>query len=339
MTRTALIIGATGGFGGETALALMAHGWRVRGINRSPKAAARANPGLGPIDWVKGDAMKTADVVAAAQGVDLVVHAANPPGYRNWKGTALPMLESSIAAAKAAGIRLVFPGTVYNFGPDSFPLIGETSPQNPTTRKGAIRVAMENRLREAAAHEGLRVLIVRAGDFIGSRGGNNWFGQGLVKPGKPLHAVTYPGARHVGHAWAYLPDLAETVVRLVERESDLAPFDVFHFGGHWFGKGVELADATRRAAGKPNAPIRRFPWIAIYALAPFVETFREMLEMRYLWKKPVQLDNTKLVAFLGEEPHTPTDRMLRETLTGLGCLKSVTAPAAALPASGLQGRA
>jgi hypothetical protein len=37
------------------------------------------------------------------------------------------------------------------------------------------------------------------------------------------------------------------------------------------------------------------PWFAIRILAPFVETFREMLEMRYLWKKPLKLDNRKLV--------------------------------------------
>lgn len=319
MTRTALIIGATGGFGGETALALAGRGWRIRALNRKPEKAARDFAALGPVEWVKGDAMKPADVVAAAKGVSLVVHAANPPGYRNWQGTAIPMLESSIAAAKAAGARLVFPGTVYNFGPDAFPLVDETSPQHPRTRKGAIRVAMEARLKSASA-EGLRVLIVRAGDFVGSRGGNNWFAQGLVKPGKRLRSVTYPGAREAGHAWAYLPDLAETVVHLVERGSDLAPFEVFHFGGHWFERGVDIAEATRAAADAPQAPIRRFPWFAIYLLAPFVETFREMLEMRYLWKVPVRLDNRKLVAFLGEEPHTPTERMLRETLVGLGCL-------------------
>jgi nucleoside-diphosphate-sugar epimerase len=55
-------------------------------------------------------------------------------------------------------------------------------------------------------------------------------------------------------------------------------------------------------------------------LAPFVETFREMLEMRYLWREPLQLDSSKLVAFLGSEPHTPLDVALRETLSGLGCL-------------------
>lgn len=338
MTRTALIIGATGGFGGETALALMAHGWRIRALNRKPEKAARDFAALGPIEWVKGDAMKSVDVVAAAKGVNLVVHGANPPGYRNWKGTALPMLESSIAAAKAAGARLVFPGTVYNFGPDAFPLVAETSPQHPKTRKGAIRVAMEARLKSASA-EGLRVLIVRAGDFIGPRGGNNWFSQGFVKPGKPLRSVIYPGRRDVGHAWAYLPDLAETVVRLVERENDLAPFEVFHFGGHWFERGVDIAEATRRAAGVPQAPIRRFPWFALYLLAPFVETFREMLEMRYLWKVPVRLDNRKLVAFLGEEPHTPTERALAATLVGLGCLTLTDTNPAALAGASLQGRA
>jgi nucleoside-diphosphate-sugar epimerase len=268
---------------------------------------------------VRGDAMNAAEVVAAAAGVSVVVHAANPPGYRNWKGLALPMLESTIAAAKSAGARVVLPGTVYNFGPDAFPRADESAPQRPKTRKGAIRVAMEERLREAS-RDGVRVLVVRAGDFFGPRAGNSWFSQGLVKPGKPLRSVTYPGKRDIGHAWAYLPDLAVTIARLLDREPDLQPFDVFHFGGHWFERGVDIADATRRAAGLPGAPIRRFPWFAIVLLSPFVETFREMLEMRYLWSSPLRLDNRKLVAFLGEEPHTPLDVALRDTLRGLGCV-------------------
>ncbi len=46
--------------------------------------------------------------------------------------------------------------------------------------------------------------------------------------------------------------------------------------------------------------------------------------MRYLWTTPLQLDNRKLVAFLGEEPHTPLDTALRDTLRGLGCLDDRT---------------
>jgi nucleoside-diphosphate-sugar epimerase len=177
---------------------------------------------------------------------------------------------------------------------------------------------MEERL-EAAAREGVRVLIVRAGDFFGAHAANSWFSQGLVKPGQPLRSVSYPGEREVGHAWAYLPDVAATIVRLLERQSELSAFEVFHFGGHWFERGVDIAEATREAAQAPSAPIRRFPWFAIYLLAPFVTTFREMLEMRYLWTTPLRLDNSKLARFLGGEPHTPIEQALSETLDGLGC--------------------
>jgi hypothetical protein len=35
---------------------------------------------------------------------------------------------------------------------------------------------------------------------------------------------------------------------------------------------------------------------------------------------PVRLDNAKLIAFLGAEPHTPIDAAVRATLVGLRCL-------------------
>jgi len=325
MERIALIVGATGGIGGETARALLANGWRVRALHRDP---ARARQTVDqPLEWMRGDAMNAADVVAAARGVKVVVHAANPPGYRNWQGLALPMLESSIAAAKAAGARVVLPGTVYNFGPDAPSVVDEAAPQNPVTRKGKIRVAMEQRLLQAS-REGVPVLVVRAGDFFGPHAGNSWFSQGMVKPGSPLTSVTYPGKADIGRSWAYLPDLAATIVKLLERGAELSEFEVFHFRGHSFERGRELAEATLRVAGVPHAPIRRFPWFAIYALSPFVVTFREMLEMRYLWDTTLLLDNGKLVRFLGAEPHTPLDQALATTLRGL----RITAPALRLPA-------
>ena len=37
MTKTVLVLGASGGVGGETARALIAHGWTVRGLTRSPR--------------------------------------------------------------------------------------------------------------------------------------------------------------------------------------------------------------------------------------------------------------------------------------------------------------
>jgi len=129
--RTALVLGATGGIGGETALALARHGWKIRALSRggAPSNSTQA------WEWRKGDSLERASIVAAAQGVDAIVHAVNPPGYRNWATLVLPMIDNTIAAAKATGARILLPGTIYNYGPDAFPVLREDSPQRAATHK------------------------------------------------------------------------------------------------------------------------------------------------------------------------------------------------------------
>lgn len=243
--KTALVLGATGGIGSAVATRLSDAGWTVRALHRNAVDASQSRPGW---DWRQGDALSASDVLAAAEGADLIVHAVNPPGYRNWGELVLPMIESSIAAARATGATILLPGTIYNFGLDTFPVLVEDSPQNPVTAKGRIRAEMERRLEEAAA-DGVRVLIVRAGDFFGPGAANNWFSQGMVRPGRPARSVVYPGRRGTGHQWAYIPDVAETMLRLVERRDELPTFAVFHMRGVWDGDGTAMIGAIGRAQG------------------------------------------------------------------------------------------
>lgn len=321
--KTALVIGATGTFGLHAVEAMAKHGWTIRALARDPAAAAKKLGPRSPIQWVRGDAMDAASVVAAAQGAQLIVHAANPPGYRNWKGTILPMNESVIAAAKASGARIVIPGNVYPFAPQSGAQIREDAPQAPVTRKGNIRRAQERRLREAAA-EGVKVLILRSGDFFGPAAPNSALAWLTTRSKGRLTGVYAPGPADNGHAYAYMPDLAETLARLLDAEDRLADFEVFHFRGHYLARNAEMGEAIRRVTRRPDLPIRPFPWIVVWTAAPFVEMFRELLEMRYLWNRPIGLDNAKLVAFLGAEPHTPLDTAVKATLVDMGCLEEKT---------------
>jgi nucleoside-diphosphate-sugar epimerase len=66
--------------------------------------------------------------------------------------------------------------------------------------------------------------------------------------------------------------------------------------------------------------IAAFPWWLISLASPVVVTFREMLEMRYVWREPVRMDNARLVARLGREPHTPLIEAVAATLRGLRCV-------------------
>ncbi len=324
--KRALVLGATGGIGGAVAKLLAARGWSVCALHRNPDALSSAHRAL-DVTWVKGDAMNEADVVAAASGVAVIVHAVNPTGYRNWGALVLPMIDSTIAAARASGARIVLPGTVYNFGPDALPDIDEASLQTPVTAKGRVRAEMERRLAQAAV-SGAKVLIVRAGDFFGPDAANNWFSQCLIRPGKPVSKITYPGARGVGHQWAYLPDVAETMVRLLARADELPPFAAFHMEGHWDADGTQMIDAIRRCVGNASVKVVPLLWWQLRMLSPFVPVFRELLEMRYLWRTPVRMRNARLVSHLGAEPHTPLDVAVYRTLTGLGCLRTATRPAA-----------
>lgn len=329
--KTALVLGATGGIGGEVARQLRDAGWTVRALRRGGEQALERRDGM---VWIRGDAMNRGDVVAAARGCAVIVHAVNPPGYQRWAELVLPMLDNTIAAAQAEGATIVLPGTVYNFGPSAFPLLREDSPQQPLTRKGAIRVELEQRLRMASG-KGCKVIVVRAGDFFGPKAGNNWFSQGLVKPNLPVKAVMLPGKRGVGHQWSYLPDVARTMVELVQRRDTLEPFASFHMQGHWDADGTQMAAAisrvvTRRGGAKPK--VSAFPWWLIALASPFVATLRELREMRYLWNVPLAMDNTKLVATLGHEPHTPLDAAVEAALEGMGCLATGNAATSKLGA-------
>lgn len=317
---TALVLGATGGIGGEMAKQLREAGWTVRALKRGAVDGERRDG----IEWLAGDAMNRDHVRRAARGCAVIVHALNPPGYRRWAELVLPMLDNTIAAAIEQHATVILPGTVYNYGPDAFAALDEAAPQRPRTRKGAIRVEMERRLR-AASERGCRVIVVRAGDFFGPKVGNSWFAQGLVRPGRAVTAIHRPGPAGVGHQWAYVPDVARTMMALLARRDRLEAFASFHMDGHWDADGERMADAIAAAVLRHGgrAPARKaFAWWLVALAAPFVTTLRELREMRYLWRQPIRMDNARLTALLGSEPHTPFDEAVEATLRGLGCVQA-----------------
>src|SRR3979411_3197788 len=87
--RIALVLGATGGIGSEVAQRFGGRGWSVRALHRD--AAAMADRAQAGLSWVQGDAMRREDVVAAARGVALIVHAVDPPASAHARALVLPM--------------------------------------------------------------------------------------------------------------------------------------------------------------------------------------------------------------------------------------------------------
>ena len=110
----------------------------------------------------------------------------------------------------------------------------------------------------------------------------------------------------------------------------LESFATFHMEGHWDPDGTQMIGAIRRVVARRTGVVEprvsAFPWWLLTLAAPFVTTFREMREMRYLWRHPLRMDNSRLEAVLGREPHTPLEAAVEATLAGLGCLAPAAAP-------------
>lgn len=282
MTRTALILGASGKIGSHAATAFTAAGWTVRLFNR-----------------------KTDDMTQAAMGADVIVNGLNPAGYKDWETLVPAYTAQVIAAAKASGASVIIPGNIYNFG-DQPGTFDENTPQLATTRKGRVRIAMERSYRAA----GVRTIILRAGNFIDPHGNGDFMSMialRAIRSGK-LTAIGTPDAVQ---AYAYVPDWARAAVALASLD-DLPSFVDVPFPGHAMTT-LQMKAAFERLLGKP-LKLAQFPWWLMTFAAPVWTLAYEMKEMRYLYSMPHQISGTRFHALLPDFKATPLKEVLRNSL-------------------------
>ena len=309
MSGRILVLGAAGRLGRIAAEAFRDRGWTVASLTRGRSIRLVAS-GTEPVE---ADARDVNAVAAAARGADVILHALNPP-YTQWSRLLLPFTDAAIAAARSAGATLLFPGNLYNYGSGLPAVIDETTPMQPTSHKGVLRLEAEARLRDAAS-QGVRSIILRAGDFYGGSGVGSWLDRIIVRE-LGNGRVTYPGPLDVVHEWAYLPDLAAAMIALADVRARLEPFAEFGFAGHAV-TGRELVSAMVKATGR-NLRATTMPWWMIRLLAPVVPIFRELAEVAYLWKEPHRIAGEKLKTAIGDLAPTPFPVAITAALAELG---------------------
>ena len=315
---TVLILGANGRLGAAAVQAFAAAGWRV--LAQVRRAPAESLPrGATALAVSMSD---PAALAAAAARASVVVHAVNPV-YTQWDREALPLLHQGLEVARRLGALLMLPGNVYNFGEGMPALLSESTPERPSTAKGRLRCQMEAELRAAAA-QGQRSVVLRAGDFFGA-GTGSWLDL-LVTKDIARGRLAYPGPHDLPHAWAYLPDLARAIVAAAAAHAvDTPAFRTLHFAGHTL-TGAQLLQATEAAAGElglgPDRGWRHggMPWGLIRLGGLVVPMWRELARMSYLWRVPHALDGSALAAAVGALPATPIVPALRQSLVDLGLI-------------------
>lgn len=202
-----VVLGASGGIGGAVVRELASRALEVRAVSRHGGAEA-----LEGVTGRAADVATSSGAAAACEGASVVYHCVQPP-YHRWAEELPPLARVVADAAALEGAKLVVADNLYMYGPITGP-ISETSPEQPSSRKGRVRKEVADALLAAHTAGRLRVAIGRAPDYYGPGGRNSIAGDtvfGAAVAGKP---VRWPASADQPRSFSYLPDLARALVTL-----------------------------------------------------------------------------------------------------------------------------
>jgi len=295
MSQNLHVIFGAGQVGTPLAQRLLASGKQVRVVKRSPGGVA---PGAEPH---LGDAGDAGFCREAAAGAAAVYHCMNP-AYDSalWAQVVPRTMDNLIAAAGAAGARLVVLDNLYMLGrPNGRPL-SEDTPMNPCSRKGEIRARAAQQLFDAHRRGALRAVSGRASDFYGPGGRLTYLGDFFWKPAFARRTVRTPVDPDAVHTYHYIPDVAAGLATLGD-----APDDAL--GKAWMlpcrpAENLRaLAGRFSRALGQ-EIRVAALPKFIVRAAGLFVPLVREMNEMLYQWDEPFVVDDRAFRGRFGLEP-------------------------------------
>lgn len=297
------VVTGAGPVGSTVAQQLADSGQQVRLLTRS---------GSGPehprIERRRVDVSRPEQLDAALAGAVAVHHCIHGSRYdaRTWRAE-LPVAERHVlAAAGRVGAVVVFPESLYSYGPVDRP-ITEDTPRAATTGKPGVRTEL---LAQRAASP-TPTVSVAASDFYGPLVRNAHAGERMVPTVLAGRTMRVLGSLDQPHSFTYVPDLAAAMVRAAATP---ALWDtVLHAPTAPPVTQRELVEQVAAAAGVQVPRVSAIPAWVLSAAGVVSRDSRELAETAYMFTRPFVLDSTRSQELLGLAP-TPLATGLKETV-------------------------
>lgn len=282
-----VILGSGGAIGTELALALPQYTSDIRLVSRHPKKVNDTDA-LFPGDLTDADSVR--DAVKGADVAYLVVGL--PYETKLWQATWPKVMTHTIAACKEQGTKLVFFDNVYMYDPQYIPHMTETTPINPSSKKGAVRRQIADQLMNEINAGTLTALIARSADFYGpSQYNNQILNETVIKNLRQGKKANWLGSDQYKHSFTYTPDAGKATALLGNTED--AYGQVWHLPtAHHPLTGEEWIEAVAREMNvAPKKQVAGTTLVKI--LGWFNSTMRELSEMLYQYDRDYLFDSSK----------------------------------------------
>ena len=306
--KKALVLGASGGIGYAIVCELAARGIQVVAFARGKEKLQALYEKNEAVSIFPGDALNEEELMRASDGIDVIFHALSFP-YQEWEDKHMRCINTMINVAQANQAKIALVDNIYAYGRQSSKVVSEETNKKPHTKKGKIRLAMENKLKASNVPS----VIVHMPDLYGPNAENTILFETLKSVTRDKNA-NFVGSLQVSREFLYTFDGAKVIVELA-LQSDA-------YNQNWNVPAVhpitgqQLVELIRDISGY-NKQVRTVSKGMIRTLAIFSPFMREMKEMMYLTEEPVILSGAKYEKEMGVLPHTSYREGLQETLEWL----------------------
>lgn len=305
-----LIVGFTGGIGRAVAKSLLSRGEKVVALVRDMNKANKYSNGLEGIEIKQGDAANLENLISASEECARLFYCANVP-YPMWHTHTRELLKVSVETAVKNKLKFIFPGNVYVYGHPQQSLINEGHPHAAHTKKGQIRIDMENMLFNTARNSDFIYTIVRFPDFYGPYVINGYYDKIFVNAlkGKKINWI---GSLKVPQEFIFIEDAGEAMV--IAGLSDKSNNMMFNIPGFSeTNAGEFLKEIVKQSGEKSKISSINIPFLISIA-GVFDKMIYEFSEMFYLKREKLILNGALFKSTFGTLPGTPYKEGIKKTL-------------------------
>jgi len=300
---TVHVVTGAGPVGSTVAQQLADAGHRVRLLTRSGSGPDHALIERRRVDVSQPEALT--ESFADAVAVHHCIHGSSYDA-RVWQAE-LPRAERAVLeAAGRVGAVVVFPESLYSYGPVDGPMT-EDLPRTAAGGKLGVRTELLAQ-REASATP---TVSVAASDFYGPMVKTAHAGERLVPTVLASRTMRVIGSLDQPHSFTYVPDLAAAMVAAAARPELWNSF--LHAPTAPAPTQRRLIELVAAAGGVPVPRMSALPAPVLRALGKVSREMRELAETSYMFARPFVLDSSASEQRLGITP-TLLETGLKETV-------------------------
>ncbi|EEM93295.1 NAD(P)H-binding protein [Bacillus thuringiensis] len=306
--KKALVLGASGSMGYAIVNELCGRGIHVVAFARNKERLGALFSGNKHVEVVAGDVFIKEDIMNAAKDVDIIFHAVNIP-YSDWEKQQEKLLINILEVSKHYGIKIGIVDNIYAYGRQGEGLVKEEAKKRPHTKKGKIRLQLE----EMAKQANVRMFIAHFPDFYGPNAESTLVHHTL-KGILANKMSSFVGDKKIAREYIFTPDGAKAMVELALH--DEAYGQNWNIPGYGVITGEEMIQHIRELTGytKRVITVKRG---MIQFIGLFDKQMKEFMEMLYLTEKPIVLSGEKYEKCIGDIPKTSYYNGLKEMIISM----------------------